>query len=382
MKYNISDLLDHLLDGDTGIPLRETPRLPERQTGLNAEHIKEATLKKIHQTAQKPRGLRHFRRGALIAAILALALSATALAAIGIQKYESPGVFFQSFFGNEGVTSGEGVVEYAENGQLKTNLPAWERVEVDETLADELIGGYINGYTETAAWENYTLSVEASLYDPATGTGLVYYSVENPDGFPGQWRFYGNGIVGFDYDHTDFDYYEMVWTDVNSPESQYLDSARSSDTKWYFCSYYIITGEQGFGNSDEIEVSLHRYDPAAKAGNLVSTTVLSIKIPVPPADLPGALFSYNGAEAVTLSPIGIRVSSAALGLEDPDKIDYLALEYDDGSLYVVLDGDGFVDNSTYGLIPMSFDRITWTFNRLVDTNRVVRVLVNDMVVTP
>ncbi|MDR3277526.1 MAG: hypothetical protein LBT12_02030, partial [Oscillospiraceae bacterium] len=274
---------------------------------------------------------------------------------------------FQSFFGDKGVASGEGIVEYEENGQLKTNLPAWERVEVDETLADELIGGYITGYDAVATWENYTLSVEANLYDPQTGAGLIYYSLENPAGITG-WETFENGELRFNGE-TVFMYMETFGGKT------YLDSEKSTDTKLFICGYYVNGSGGALGS---VDVLLGDYIPWKEGENMPKERQ-RLSIPVAPADLPGAAFSNGGADAARLSPIGIRIDSAALGLKHADEIDYLAIEYDDGSLYVILDGGGFVDNSTYGLISMDGSSVTWTFNRLADISRVTKIIINDTV---
>ena len=40
----------------------------------------------------------------------------------------------------------------------------------------------IGAVDASVAWDGYTLKVEAALYDPQTQSGLLHYSIENPDG--------------------------------------------------------------------------------------------------------------------------------------------------------------------------------------------------------
>lgn len=66
-----------------------------------------------------------------------------------------------------------------------TNIPEWDRVPVDETLAEELIEPYISAENGSVNYAGYTLTAEANLYDAGTGSGLMYFTLENPKGISG-----------------------------------------------------------------------------------------------------------------------------------------------------------------------------------------------------
>ena len=66
---------------------------------------------------------------------------------------------------------------------------------------------------------------------------------------------------------------------------------------------------------------------------------------------------------------------ASLGV-DSDSIDSITLHYTDGSEYVVENEADFVSNRTYALLDMERDIITYTFNRIVDTNSIASVEIN------
>lgn len=44
----------------------------------------------------------------------------------------------------------------------------------------------------------------------------------------------------------------------------------------------------------------------------------------------------------------------------------------------MLDKDGFLDNTSYAVASMDDSIITYSFNRIVDTNSVVQVIINDI----
>ena len=136
-----------------------------------------------NMTHQKKKPFRLSRTIALAAVITTLCAVA-AIAASGFIRYENPGAMLRAFFGKN-VDSSEGIVEYDEAGRLITNVPAWERLPLDESVAQELVAPYLFAAGEQAVYGGYTLTVEAGLYDPVVGAGLLYCRVEHPDGVSG-----------------------------------------------------------------------------------------------------------------------------------------------------------------------------------------------------
>ena len=345
----ISDLLDTL----------QAPDLPlEPDQTCSADRIKAATLAKIQaaqpQTAHRPR--RKFKT-LLLAAALVLALSVSALAAADLL----PGDLFRSFFGTELGARSEGVVEYDDDGRLVTNLPAWERVEVDETLAETLLTPYLTTTGKTVSYEGYTLALEANLYDPATGCGLASYTLENPDGVTG-YELLAGGELWFNN--------QTVFVHTDQVGHLFLDSARSSDTKLYILEYYISAEPL-----NKLNLELGAFLPDDYTGRVYGETQATLPVPLVEADLPLAQADQAGSlPAVTLSPIGLTLALDQ-PLTDALDLEYLALEYADGSRYVILDTAQFLDNSSYALYASDFSS-TYSFNRLVDPQQVAKVIVN------
>lgn len=357
MKHpKISDLFDTL----------QAPDLPlEPDSACSAERIKAATLAKIQASqGQSPRHPRRKYKTLILAAALTLALSVGALAANDLL----PGHIFQSFFGTGLGSNAEGVVEYTDDGRLVTNLPAWERVEVDASLAEEVLTPYLTTTDETISYAGYTLALEANLYDPATGCGLASYTLENPDGVTG-YQVLEDGELWFDN--------QTVFARTDQAGHLFLDSGRSSDTKLCILEYYIAAEPL-----KDLDLELGAFVPDPENGGVYGETQDTLSIPLKAAQLPLAQADQAGSlPAVTLSPIGLSLSLTPPAAGDRDRdaladtISYLALEYADGSRYVILDTVNFLDNSAYALCPSDSSSI-YSFNRLVDTRQVVKVLVN------
>ena len=344
----ISDLLDTL----------QAPDLPlEPDHTCSASRIKAATLAKIQAAQPQTARRRRKPKTLLLAATLVLALSVSALAAADLL----PGDLFRSFFGTELGTGSEGIVEYDGDGRLVTNLPAWERVEVDETLAETLLTPYLTTTSETVSYGGYTLALEANLYDPATGCGLASYTLENPAGVTG-YELLAGGELWFNN--------QTVFVRTDQAGHLFLDSARSSDTKLYILEYYIAAQPL-----NKLNLELGVFLPDGYTGRVYGETQATLPIPLVEAGLPLAQADQSGSlPAVTLSPIGLTLSldQPLAGALD---LDYLALEYASGSRYVILDTTQFLDNTSYALYASEFSS-TYSFNRLVDPQQVVKVIVN------
>ena len=301
-----------------------------------------------------------------IAAAFVLLLSITAFAVVGFTVYENPAAMLRAFFGEKYENHSDGRVEYDEDGNLSVNLPGWERVPVDETLADELIAKYISAETSTISWDGYTLAVEANLYDSQTESGLLYYTIENSDGITGYEVRDKNRIL---FRQETISFYPGLgdsWTG-----DAYIDETRSTDTKIYICEYY--TGFKGFSKTlDDLAIQVWSYIDGKPIGiaKLNYTNESNI----------AGLILADGN--VLVSPIGIRIYDAALGFESGNDIHRVVLRYNNGTEYILLDDEAFIDNSAYGLIDGVSDpsRTTYLFNRLVDINSLTEVVLDGMVI--
>lgn len=320
------------------------------QETFSSLHASEDVLVEVMNMTHKSRKRAKWSRTAATAAAVLCGI-VTAAAAVGFLRYENPAAMIHALFG-ENVSSGNGIVEYDEDGRLMTNLPAWERVPVDETLAQELIAPYIFAVGESAVCGDYTLNVEALLYDAATRAGMLYYTVEN-----------SNGVIGYEV----FSDGELWWpaeapifTRVRGSSRAYLDTAMSSETKLYICTYFVADPSE-----KTICLGIGPGEDRSKVNDIS-------------LELPGDV-GIAGVEladgAVYISPVSIQMDLASLGV-DGDSIDSVTLYYADGSKYVVENEADFVSNYTYAVIDQEGSTLTYTFNRIVDTNRIASAEIN------
>ena len=322
------------------------------QETFSSLHASEDVLVEVMNMTHKTRKHAKLSRTiALAAAVAALCGVVTAAAAVGFFRYENPTAMLHALFG-ENVSSGNGIVEYDEDGRLMTNLPAWERVPVDETLAQELIAPYIFAVRESAVCGDYTLSVEALLYDAATRAGMLYYTVENSNGVSG-YEVFPDGELWWPAE-------APVFTRVQCSSRAYLDTAMSSETKLYICAYFITAPAE-----KNVCVGIGLGEDRSKVNDI------SLELP---GDV-GIAGVELASGAIRLSPVSIQMDLAPLGIND-DLIDSITLYYTDGSEYVVENEADFVSNHTYAVIDQEGVTITYTFNRIVDTDSIASVEIN------
>ena len=399
MEKKITDLLDCIQDDTVQLKIRDVASI---------DRIKEATMKKIDGRNNRngvTKKVRKLSSMVAVAAVMLVLLAGTAFAIVGFTVYENPAAMLRAFYGENGAIESDGIVEYDEQGKLSVNLPGWERVPVDETLADELIANYISAETASVSWGGYTLTVEANLYAPVTESGLLYYTLENPDGVSG----YGVEVNGM------FDFYPeagniRVYSDKAG--ETYIDEAMSTDTKIYICEYYINSDNSPEKSKLTLFLCQQIEDTEPNYAGGTSTVRSDIKETA-------TVILDNNREIPTLrlndgnvlvSPIGICIYDALLGFDIESYIHRIVLRYADGSEYTLVDAEAFINNSMYALgqygqrddvfedtqaeqgndviptpMPMDDDTIashntTYLFNRILDINSLVEIVLDDIVI--
>ena len=316
---------------------------------VSSLHASGEILREVHTMTHQIRKPFKLSRAIALAAVVAALCAAAAVAAVGFVRYENPANMLQAFFG-ENVDSHEGIVEYNEYGKLITNMPAWERLPLDESVAQELVAPYLFAVGEQAVYGDYTLTVEAGLYDPAVGAGLLYYKVENPNGVSG-YEVFPDGELWWPED-------SPVFAMTNAASRDYLDPASTTDTTLWLCTYFVTDASNlqvSIGNGQD------RLDMA------------TVAVALPEDGGPASVELAEGA--ITLSPIGIRIHAPVLGLPVDSDIDQIVLHYADGTDYVLEDEDAFVSNRTYGFLDMEQGAFISTFNRIVDTTALASVTI-------
>lgn len=340
---------------------------------------------RIHQACAQvrpaPRAGRRTRRPlrtALVAAAMVAALSISAAAVYAVNH----GPAFQMFFGNESRPSVEAQQEYDEYGRLSLNLPDTERVPVDEDLAENLVGDYLPDASYTWQIGEYTLTVEDYLLDEHTGTAKIYYILSRPGGVEGLTVFPQDGNVAVDGTGIGLPHFCVLQGEIGSyfdgswmplHENTYLDQSRSTEDTFYLVA--SLAGE-GWSAADGLHVEFHDLRLKDESGQgLYVGLVETVELPAVES-LPAVTVTdpETGEMAACFSAIGMVLD--ARHVEPGSYVKYVALEYADGTSYVVKDSVANVDNSEYGVYNLDNTQLRLCFNRLVDPERVVAVTVD------
>ncbi len=304
----------------------------------------------------------------LIAAVLAMALGITAGAYVAFTHYERPGEMMENFAGGEENKSGEGYEKYEtveidgeERIQLSELRLGWEKLSTDEALLEELVYPYVAAVEGSFTWEDYTVTMEACIYDRDTLGGILYYTVENPNGV--DWSYGNSG------------YLELPggrYLGMGFANRLFVDPERSTDTKIYVCEHFIVIPE--WLENENLDSGLKIFSTAEQVGISFEPYITELeKIELPHAELDGG--------NITVSPFGMAFSKNGIGVDPGRNHQYIALRFADGSEYVVYDRANLFSNElcnvAYG--PMNDHWETHLFNSIIDINSVVEVQIDDAV---
>lgn len=323
-------------------------------------HASEETLSEVLNMTRKKNQFSGVRltRMLVAAVIIAGVLATTAFAYVGFTRYENPMVMLKSFFGAEEYSVDEGTMftyqdEYYYN---EYQTPTVEHVPLDEDVAED-VAQYVSDVGKSITYGNDTLTVEAHLYDSATECGVIYYTIENP-----------NGISGYDVSENG----EVWWpdgepvfiSDVGNGKGQYIIEEETTRTKVAIAFYYC-----GAVDLDYIRVAF--YDDKSNALIL-------------PMDDGGGMEYLSFANGdIKLSPIAIRICGANMDFLYSNRDIYcdireFVIRYEDGTEFVVYSQEPYVDNTTYALNSYDGTVISYTFNRLVDLEKVEALVINNV----
>ena len=346
---------------------------------------KEEMMKTYTQKKAKMTGI--FPKVAVAAAAIIMASPFVVNAATG-------GELFNRLWGNEGkpnVTSHQ--VKMVESGKIddKGNpvtqtytMPKIEYVAQDPEVAARLLAGKYTTEPVSTTIGDTTITVETVVRD---GMGIVAaYTVERPGGVncfnysqldneaKGAWFNEDQNIMfGFD------EGVGKIWVDLE----------RSTDTKLY-CYEYMCDGNALFGPethspiTDHITLSCQEYTDTraniekknkSKGDTSYIKDSKSVKIPV--ADKLGSKeFKSADNGTIKISPIALQWDSTggtAPKGETLDSVKSLKITYKDGSEYLVYNEN----TASYGYICGSDTGFIVLFNRLVDTDNVSKITINN-----
>ena len=349
-KVSISDLLDNV----------EAPAIDLPQHDVSSDRVKETVMSQIHENPKHMFKPRRNVAAILIAAVLTMALGTAAFAAVNHSG------FFRNVFGTgvEGQEAHDVVLSDGEGeGLPKTeHQPAVERVDVDETAAEELVGGAVSDVAQVVELGGYAFTVESAVFDD-NGIGMVTVAVENPDGL--NLSSVMNGVDVSDLDAPEFGYALLTSSDSGHMDDRSMLVADSvSDTRAEFVIYAVPVGDVRLDQGIDLEFFL----PSEESGIGDAATV---HLDAAQRVEARTFTADDGMASASVSPLGM-----VLRYENPDGgepvEDVIELVYADGSSYVVK-GDDLVNYTVACWWDESFQDVSYAFNRLVDTENLVEV---------
>lgn len=363
-------------------------------------HASDETVKEVLKMTQKNenRGPRWVLRTAL-AAVMALVLIA------GV-------VMSMPFTGSAAPEEPRPVYENAE-AILKTLYGE----DYNREDAAKYVEPYIYPIEGTLTYEGYTIELEAAAFDSITGSGLLYYSLEIPEGTKDYWK-KANQIL--DANPTgeypeESKYPEPV---MNHLSRRVLDVENSTETKLYIVEPFLyleelFTDVDGL-NKQAIENGIR--DEIADWLDFYTNDVLKIRFVVPgagggnsrymkiPVDPMGGMewISLDGGN-MRISPLGIQMAEDPYHLdlsdpfnesrvwEDVFQILDMRIHYADGTEFVVERQEWFNDEERHGLYHVvhnqyyhlcSYEGLddreysSIFFNEIIDVENVVSIELN------
>jgi len=311
----------------------------------------------------KNKNKKRIRIPVLAAAVLLIcALATTAFAYTSFVVYENPKEMMEAFFG--GGNGDEGAVVVDEYGQ---NLvyPSFQREELNEEAAEEYVAPFTYEVGQSITAGQNKLTVDGYAYDANTQCGLIYMSLEMPDGFP-EYKVASNGMLvwqGQEQVRTSFGI-KIFAEDVG-------DNQMTLAGYFYVPDYYEEKEFSLYLSNGQWENDPHLDIPLEDTGTLQCITA--------------------GNGGIQLAPFAIVVHGDKLGILKEDtketNLSYLAVLYDDGSEYVILDemGEIPVMNYIYGCMECGdrcdgyvTDRYctTYILDRVVDLEQVTQIIVD------
>ena len=364
----------------------------------------------------KKRNVSRILRNLLVAALIVSLLAVTAYAVAGFVIFDSPQDMISSLFGDKTGYDHKDVTHFTDPekpGEVY-DIPAYDRVPVDESVAASEAVPLVSPVGQTISWEGYTLTVDANMYDQVTKCGVLTYTLEKPDGIP-SYALQENGQITFPAEILDINQYGYSYiipdqsTDTKLTAAFYyqLDNPESTDltlsfTQWAAISYsdfqelWKQTKEQvrqEFSEDEVIEQLKQalgdEYEELASAVSreeivdsgyegLVNERLKGRfdcpeKITIPEKAL-GEMSNLTLADGnIKVSPIAICVDTREMQDYPDGHIERVKICFKDGTEYVVRDEN--VANYVFA-VGYSDEDVTLMFNRMIDVNEIASIVLD------
>ena len=296
---------------------------------FSALHASPDTLSEVKRTMQNEKKTRRILgRGAVIAIAAALTLSvAVATGVVLIRADVSPAekvddTTHHAF--TDDINSPTPVV-IGNSGEVIT-VADMERIPGDPATTERLVGQYLSKLDAEMTVEGNTYKMGTFLVDD-TGTGILTFSVENPNGFEYGDMGYGETWIESVIANVYYGRSEPTRGDrdgaMSADTKLYVDESASTDTCLQVIAYFI--SGKGFSYAKDSTFYFSVSDGAYQYHSIAIQT--KTRVPV-------KTFTADNGEIVLLSPLGMTAVDT-IGHEVEWLIRENIIQFKDGSTFVV-----------------------------------------------
>lgn len=238
------------------------------------------------------------------------------------------------------------------------SLPVYLRMEQPD------VAEWVTNPAQSIQWKGYTLTAEKQLHDSTTGSGVLIYSLENPDGIP-KYETNNQGEVWFP---------DGDLVDISHFHKNYIVKEQTSKTKLTVACFYrqvemnepleqlhdpnleLTLSEYAACSLKEMEKMAQKLTTDAEFDQWAQTLICPEKISIP-LDKLGNLGTVKAESgAIVLSPISLFIDAAnmdSLITSTGINIQSLVLRFQDGTQYVIKSGDSV--NCAYEVLEPRLD---------------------------
>lgn len=296
---------------------------------FSALHASPDTLSEVKRTMQNEKKTRRILgRGAVIAIAAALTLTvAVAAGVVLIRADVSPAekvddTTHHAF--TDDINSPTPVV-IGNSGEVIT-VADMERIPGDPATTERLVGQYLSKLDAEMTVEGNTYKMGTFLVDD-TGTGILTFSVENPNGFEYGDMGYGETWIESVRANVYYGRSEPTRGDrdgaMSADTKLYVDESASTDTCLQVIAYFI--SGKGFSYAKDSTFYFSVSDGAYQYHSIAIQT--QTRVPV-------KTFTADNGEIVLLSPLGMTAVDT-IGHEVEWLIRENIIQFKDGSTFVV-----------------------------------------------
>ncbi len=350
------------------------------QRALEPLHASDRTLEEVFGMIDREKTVKHMKRTGrntlrtiLIAAAVAAALTVSAYA---IGEYTG---FFETVFGDENIASwdAEHVILTDSEGNVwkEYDAPGQERVAVDPDQAQELVGDETVNVSQSVTVQDVTFTVEDFVMDE-NGMGVLTYTMEDPNGFPGMEFTDESGILTQEPDLVGSQRVpNLTFADEDGKDILFLDSydfvaAGGTDTKKTVVRYFAPF--EGLEEAANLKLTFAVVKEHDQDATLFTDVVDQGGVIFPLSQAVAATpLSGPGGWSASVSPVGLKITPPEGNPYGDYSLD-VVIHMADGTDYVLKQSEPYLYNITVEC--RGEDGATnYTFNRLIDPAQVESV---------